>query len=82
MSDPIRPHYIAGTYGEILSDFRANIKLSASEMDDIISNHGFTRESLEETHRLFKLLWNYQARSSMPLQRSDETQDPNQKVRE
>ena len=75
MSDPIRPHYIAGTYGAILADFRANIKLSASEMDDIISNHGFTRESLKETHRLFKILWNYQARSSKPLPSSDETGD-------
>lgn len=63
-SKPIRPKLIGGTYGDVLNDFRENVKLSASEIDDIIFNHGFSQESLEETHRLFKILWNYQIASS------------------
>jgi len=63
-SKPIRPKLIAGTYGDVLDDFRNNVRLSASEMDEIIFNHGFSQESLEETHRLFKTLWNYQIQSS------------------
>ena len=63
MKEPIRPHLIAGTYGDVLDDFRKNVKLTPAEMDEIIVNHNFTTESLEETHRLFKILWNYHMRS-------------------
>ena len=62
----IRPKYIAGTYGDILDDFRKNVTLTPAEMDEIITNHHFTREGLAETHRLLKILWNYQLRSSTP----------------
>ncbi len=64
MKAPIRPHMIAGTYGDLLDDFRKNVKLTPDEMDEIIVNHNFTQESLEETHRLFKIIWNYHMRSS------------------
>ena len=63
MKNVIRPHLIAGSYGDLLDDFRKNVKLTSVEMDEIIVNHNFTQESLEETHRLFKILWNYHRRS-------------------
>lgn len=66
MSEPIRPRLIAGTYGDILDNFRKNVKLTPTEMDEIIVNHNFTSESLQETHRLLKILWNYQVRGSTP----------------
>jgi len=62
--DPVRPPYVAGSYGDVLADFRDNVKLTAEEMDEIIFNHNFTRESLNETYRLLKVLWNYHMRSS------------------
>lgn len=65
MNDPIRPNLINATYGDILDNFRETVKLTPTEIDEIIVNHNFTRESLEETYRLFKILWNYQA--SAPL---------------
>ena len=65
MRNVIRPYLIAGSYGDILNDFRKNVKLTPAEMDEIIVNHNFTTESLEETHRLLKILWNYHIRSSM-----------------
>ena len=60
----IYPKLIAGSWGEVLNDFRENVKLSVDEMDQIIVNHNFTQESLEETHRLLKILWNYQMRET------------------
>lgn len=60
MEQVIRPKYIVGTYGELLDDFRKSVTLSVEEMDKIIYDHRFTQHSLEETHRLFKMLWNYQ----------------------
>ena len=65
MKNAIRPYLIAGTYGDILDDFRKTVKLTPAEMDEIIVNHNFTTESLEETHRLLKILWNYQIASSV-----------------
>ena len=65
MKDPIRPNLIAGSYGAVLNDFRKNVKLSIDEMDEIIVNHAFTQQSLEETHRLLKILWNYQMKKSI-----------------
>ena len=71
----IRPEYCAGSYGEILNDFRENVSLSVEEMDKIIYDHRFTQHSLEETHRLFKFLWNYQVlknNTSQPKVKTDE----------
>jgi len=56
---PIYPKLCAGTYGTLLADFRKNVTLSIDEMDEIIVNHNFTQDSLEETFRLLKLLKNY-----------------------
>jgi hypothetical protein len=57
----IYPYLCIGTYGTVLNDFRTNVKLSVEEMDEIIINHHFTRDSLEETHRLLK---QYQAKDN------------------
>lgn len=60
----IRPHLCIGSYGAVLNDFRMFVHLSVDEMDEIIVNHNFTKKSLEETHRLLKILWNYQVRKN------------------
>jgi len=60
----IYPYLCAGSYGAVLNDFRENVKLSVEEIDEIIVNHNFTQKSLEETHKLLKILWNYQVRKN------------------
>ena len=62
MSKVIRPKLCVGTWGEVLNDFRTNVNLTIDEMDEIIVNHNFTTDSLEESHRLLSILWSYQLR--------------------
>ena len=44
MKEPIRPHLIAGTYGDLLEDVRKNVKLTLTEMDEIMDNNNYTQE--------------------------------------
>ena len=63
---PIYPKLCAGNYGTLLADFKATNSLSITEMNEVIDNHGFTQESLEETFRLLKILKNYDFKKKYP----------------
>ena len=66
MNEVIRPKLCAGSYGVLLADYRANNSLTITETDQIIKDHNFTQETLEETFRLLKILKNYDFKKKYP----------------